>query len=237
MKTLTDVEPRTAIRNMFNTLTPIVISQPGSYYLAENILAFHSNHGIEITTSHVTLDLNGFTVYGNTEVGSLDGIHVTPLKENITIMNGTIRDFFHDGVDSQTTFSQMSNLVVLNNLLDGIKVTGNSATIRDCIARNNGGVGILAGGSATIIGNAVGNNGGNGIQTSSAVVAHCTARDNKGDGIFANNSSVVRGCCAVSNDQDGIDAEQSLIQGNSAVGNGGSDIVLHGTSELIENNT
>jgi hypothetical protein len=237
MKTLEDVEPRVAIRNKFNTLTPIVISQQGSYYLAEDILAFPGAHGIEITASNVTLDLNGFTVYGNTEVGSLDGIHVTASKENITIMNGTVRDFFNDGVDSQTDYSRMSNLVVLNNLQDGIKVTGTSAIIRDCIARSNGADGISAGASATLIGNAVGDNGGTGILATSAVVAHCTARGNTGDGIWVNNGSVVRGCCAVSNTQDGIEAEQSLVQGNSAVNNGGSDIVPDATSEIIENNT
>jgi hypothetical protein len=237
MKTLDDVEPRVAIRNKFNTLTPIVISQQGSYYLAEDILAFPGAHGIEITASNVTLDLNGFTVYGNTEVGSLDGIHVTASKENITIMNGTVRDFFNDGVDSQTDYSRMSNLVVLNNSQDGIKVTGTSAIIRDCIARDNGDVGISAGASATLIGNAVGDNGGIGIQAFSAVVAHCTARGNTGDGIWVNNGSVVRGCCAVSNTGDGIEAEQSLVQGNSAVNNGGSDIVPDATSVIIENNT
>ena len=39
MKDLDDVEPRIAIRNDFVGLIPIVISSPGSYYLAEDIFA------------------------------------------------------------------------------------------------------------------------------------------------------------------------------------------------------
>ena len=41
---------------------PLTISAAGPYYLAENVIAPPGRTGIYITTSGVTLDLNGFSV-------------------------------------------------------------------------------------------------------------------------------------------------------------------------------
>jgi hypothetical protein len=120
MKNLLDVEPRTAIRNDFISITPIVISQPGSYYLAEDIQAIHTQHGIEITASNVTLDLNGFTVYGNTEVGSLAGIFINDNRHNVTNRNGTIRDFFREGIYGVSSDGCIVEGLRVNNGLHGI---------------------------------------------------------------------------------------------------------------------
>ena len=234
MKTLVDVEPRTAIRNMFNTLTPIVINQSGSYYLAEDILAFPSAHGINITADNVTLDLNGFTVYGNTEVGSWDGIHAVNNK-NITVMNGTVQDFFQDGVDLGVTQnnSVVINVRVLSNLQVGLRA-GSNAVIRDCIVFNNTQIGIETGSAGTIIGCVSRDNGGDGIKTSNAVIENCTARSNGGDGIVTNVGSVIRGCTVAYNTGDGIDAQASLVQGNATFINTGTEIVVS-TNTLVDN--
>ena len=236
MKTLEDVEPRTAIRNAFDTLTPIVISQSGSYYLAEDIYAFHTKHGIEITASNVTLDMNGFTLYGNTEVGSWDGIHGTSM-DNITIMNGTVQDFFQDGIDLQGDNIEVIKVRVLNNGQRGM-LTGSNSVIRDCIAANNTGNGIDPGGASTIIGCISRDSvNGNGINSSNATIENCSARSNGGDGIFSNTGSVIRGCTAAFNTGDGIDAQASLVQGNAATGNTGNDIVGHASSTIVDNDT
>src|SRR6267142_7145346 len=55
MKTLAQIEPRTPIS------APLVITQPGSYYLTTN-LSVTSGDAIIINTNQVTLDLNGFTI-------------------------------------------------------------------------------------------------------------------------------------------------------------------------------
>ena len=233
MKTLLDVEPRTAIRNNSETLTPIVISQSGSYYLAEDIYAFHSNQGIDITASNVTLDLNGFTVYGNTEVGSYDGIHSLVL-DNITVINGTVQDFFQDGIDLQGENIKIINVRVLNNLQQGMRV-GTNATVRDCIADNNTQIGISAASASTIIGCTARGSGGIGISSSNATIFNCTSRSNGGDGIWSNTGSVIRGCTVAFNTGDGIDAQASLIQGNAAASNTGVAIVAHASSTIIDN--
>ncbi|MBN8616615.1 MAG: hypothetical protein J0L92_38875, partial [Deltaproteobacteria bacterium] len=67
MKSLAEVEPRTAINS---TNTPgdansvYRISQPGSYYLTGNVQGALGKSGIQITSSNVTLDLNGFSLEG-----------------------------------------------------------------------------------------------------------------------------------------------------------------------------
>ena len=73
-KTLAEVEPRIAI-NATNTPgdadSLFRIAAPGSYYLTGNITGVVGEHGIEIASSGVTLDLMGFELLG--VAGSLDG--------------------------------------------------------------------------------------------------------------------------------------------------------------------
>ena len=86
-KTLTEVEPRTPIGPQ---TTPgdadsvYRIAQPGSYYLVGNLAGQDGKAGIEIATSGVSIDLNGFDVTGS--AGSLDGIRSgVPNLVNIAI--------------------------------------------------------------------------------------------------------------------------------------------------------
>src|SRR5437868_7397499 len=64
-KTLTEVEPRTAI-NAANTpgdsFSVFKITQPGSYYLTSGFAGVTGKTGILIASGGVTLDLNGFTI-------------------------------------------------------------------------------------------------------------------------------------------------------------------------------
>ena len=101
-KTLTEVEPRTPISTPDSF--PIVIDQPGSYYFTENIKAA-GGHGVVITASRVTLDLNGFTLYSTDEVGTNYGILLsksqdasTAPPDNITLRNGLVRGFTSHGL-------------------------------------------------------------------------------------------------------------------------------------------
>ena len=201
MKDLDDVEPRIAIRNDFVGLIPIVISGPGSYYLAEDIYAMFGQHGIEITAGNVTLDLNGFSVIGNTEVGSLDGIHGVD-QEAIVIYNGTVRDFFETGIDlANSQNSRVDKVVAANNNLSaglhvGINVNAYSQVI-DSIAAGNGWTGIRVDSGSIIRGCIADNNAGHGLQATLSIV----------------ESSVSRG------NDTGIDSSWSLIRGNNMSNN------------------
>src|ERR1019366_1029898 len=68
MKTLQQVEPRTDVLTLpSGSSGQYDISQPGSYYLTTNIIGISNAYlvGIVITAHNVTLDLNGFTMFGN----------------------------------------------------------------------------------------------------------------------------------------------------------------------------
>jgi hypothetical protein len=88
MKSLSQVEPRTAVQSLAAT-PPYGISQPGSYYLTGNITVAAGN-AINITASDVTLDLMGFTIE-STATG-VDGSAVaTSSIARIKICNGNIK--------------------------------------------------------------------------------------------------------------------------------------------------
>ncbi len=93
MKTLDQIEPRTAITN---TSSLVTISQPGSYYLTHN-LTVASGDGIDIITNGVKLDLNGFTISSTSATASGTAILLnggSAALKNITILNGSIQSGF-----------------------------------------------------------------------------------------------------------------------------------------------
>lgn len=215
MKTLEQVEPRTLIRNDFDTLTPIVITTSGSYYLGEDILAFHGQHGIEINASDVTLDLNGFKIQGNTEVGSQDGVRIGPNANNVSISNGTIKSFFGVGIHTPVygegygifspTELRVTDVRLQANGGGGLRA-GNRAMVVNCIAIENLGYGFLLGESSRITGSTARGNTGNGIEINS--FSHVTGNicdENQQNGIYTwRNSSVISGNSASANTLNGI---------------------------------
>jgi hypothetical protein len=102
-KTLTEVEPRTAIST---ENTPgdgdalFRITVPGSYYLTGNVLGEVGKHGIEIATSNVTIDLMGLSLLGVEE--SLSGIFKSGTQDRLTIRNGIIFGWGQMGIDLST---------------------------------------------------------------------------------------------------------------------------------------
>lgn len=98
MKTLHQVEPRTAIAGGTSTVT---INQSGSYYLTGNIVVAGGD-GISIQSSNVTLDLNGFSVSSSAGPAAGTGITLGSVV-NITIRHGNIGGGFAGGVRSVQT--------------------------------------------------------------------------------------------------------------------------------------
>src|SRR5262249_44504328 len=87
MKTLVEIEPRTAIspaNTPGNANAMFVITQPGSYYLTGNIEAAPGKACILVATSQATIDLNGFALGAHT-----DGI-VIAADCTFAIKNGVI---------------------------------------------------------------------------------------------------------------------------------------------------
>ncbi len=139
--TLPQVESRIPIRQPASLgAFPIVISASGSYFLTQNITSGAATNGINITASDVTLDLNGFTLSGANV--SSDGIAINS-GGNVTIINGTVRDWTGAGVRDVTGLGggRYERLNLISNDGGGL-IAGKDSAITNCIATGNGGNGI-----------------------------------------------------------------------------------------------
>ncbi len=123
MKTLTQVEPRTDLATVpgLPSVTHL-ITEPGSYYLSSNISSEVLN-AVEIRSSGVTLDLNGFNIsrpLTADQAGTAILITGTRLT-NIVIKNGNI--FGGGSLDLNSSGA----LIVGAKFIDGIRV--NTGTV------------------------------------------------------------------------------------------------------------
>ncbi len=239
-KTLTEVEPRIAINptntpgDNDSTASLFKITQPGSYYLTANITGAVGKHGIEITASGVTLDLNGFDLNG--VPGSFSGVNVTVDNlVNIAVVNGSVRAWGVGGIDLTSGRScRVEGVLASRNTATGIRA-GVGSTITNCSASFNTGGGIGTGDGSTITNCAAYLNGGDGISVGNgSTITNCSASQNTGSGIRASSSSTVSNCSASQNARSGIVcASACVIRDNtcSGNGNGGDGAGIHATSE------
>ncbi|CAN5741035.1 hypothetical protein BH11PLA1_BH11PLA1_20040 [soil metagenome] len=206
-KTLTEVEPRIAITaaNTPGSATSVFrISQPGSYYLTGNVIGVAGKSGIEIASSSVTIDCNGFTLLG--AAGSLDAITCIPNPGQLGVKNGIIVNWGGDGVDaSGMALSVVEGMVintvggrgivtgpgsvvkncVVNGVAGGIEVADNSAVDR-CTVLNSSARGIATGGSCRVTNCDVAATAGDGYQ----VTGRCVLLENRADSCGATAPNV-----------------------------------------------
>lgn len=193
-KTLTEVEPRTAISA---TNTPgdddsvYRITQPGSYYLTGNVAGEPGKHGIEIEASGVTLDLRGFELVGI--VGAFSGIYCS-FQSDVEVRGGIVRDWPGDaGVWLNGDRAVVRGLRVVDNADLGIYVREHSR-VEDCIVVSNGSFGIYAIGSST--------------------VARCRTSSNASSGVYCNYNCTIIQCSSM---QDGSAAAIAIHAGISCI--------------------
>jgi len=214
-KTLAEIEPRIAVNP---TNTPgdadsiFKISQPGSYYLTGNITGAIGKHGVEITASGVTLDLNGFDLAGVPAMGSFDAVSATEGSlSNITVSNGSVRGWGRHGIDLGTfgpANCRVERVLARGNVGHGIHA-GGGGTVSDCVAHNNTQTGIVG---LTVLNctasvNAVGIN--------ATIVSNCVAYLNTANGI---GGTTITDCVA-SNNAIGFRVG-GTITNCTAIGNG-----------------
>jgi hypothetical protein len=176
---------------------PVTLDQSGSYRLTGSLFVSGTNIDVvEITASHVTLDLNGFEIrclYLFTPCarnGTGRGIDAET-AEDVTLRNGVVRDMASDGIRVGAR-ARLEDLRVLDNggngvfMLDGL-LTGS-------LVDDNASSGIKVYGEGTVIeGNSVRRNGDSGIYLGShgAVVMRNAIMGNTGYGINHDTSDVV----------------------------------------------
>lgn len=247
-KTLIEVEPRTAVNatnTPGNSSALFRITQSGSYYLTGNVVGVAGRHGIEIATSGVTLDLNGFEVIGaGSTSGAWDGIRTSISTKNVTVRNGRVRSWGDDGIDLANITNSTGARV------EGVQSTGNGGTgilcstangqvldstasengdtgisaarlIRGCTAVDNAGIGLAVGQGGSIIDSTAFSNDDDGLRTGfGCTVVNCTSDNNVGDGIEASNGTTITASSFYANGGSGINVFSSItIRNCTAVSN------------------
>ena len=140
---------------------PFSINLSGSYYFTDNLTyTGSSGTAITVTADHVTIDMMGFTLTGPGKDSSLSfGINLQGGITNVTITNGTIREFSEYGiVDIDMPLGRgrdhrLIDLRVINNGLSGIWLSGGNHQIRGCTVQNNGSSGIHSGEGSLLVNN------------------------------------------------------------------------------------
>lgn len=247
-KTLTQVEPRTPI-NSTNTpgdaTATFRITQPGSYYLTGNITGQAAKHGIMITASNVTIDLNGFSLVG--VPGAIYGIFVDSTHNNLTIRNGIVSQWPQGGIviplgvaciiehmhASHSAFgilaaagTVISHCTASSNDSFGFIINPNS-TISHCIANQNGEEGFSARSACTFDSCTARMNGSSGFSFWQACTfLNCTSRNNTAAGFSGSGSGagcILHNCSAMENLGDGyLLASLGTLGSCTAVLNGGN---------------
>lgn len=128
----------------------MVVNEPGTYRLSDNLVVTDAHTtAIEINADDVTLDLNGFSIYGTGSctqppvacslVGTGNGVHALG-RERITIKNGGIYGMGNVGIYLKSNSSQVESVHVSGNGSGGIVMFG--GLIRNSVIEHNGGDGI-----------------------------------------------------------------------------------------------
>lgn len=242
MKTLGQVEPRTAVQSLPAGATSLyVISAPGSYYLTGNINGASGKHGISITAENVTLDLNGFALLGVSGAG--DGITTATFLKNISVVNGAVKGWPGSGVNVQTDNGRIEGLRVSNCTLAGIN-TGTSlgTIIGRCTLQDNAGGNLYTGAgcivescviiNTSLTSTAIGINTADGT-----IVRDCNLQGLRGLGISAGGSCTILNNTIVNGRADAVNVGQrSMVRGNNISGHTGSGIVLSGAACTVADN-
>jgi len=237
MKRLSDIEPRTPISSL-----PFAITQPGSYYLTGNLTGVTGQNGITLAASDVTIDLMGFALYG--VPGSLDGIATTMLPisvENVTIRNGTVRNWGGNGVSyGGPSHIALSDIVSSRNVLNGLMIGGDTCRLTSITVEQNGQDGLIGCGLALVSEVKAKSNGGRGIvvDKSSPQLYKALSAGNGGDGIVLGKGAECRDCTAGGNGGIGINkaVDQASVKlfGCHSEGNSGDGIVVGENATIQE---
>lgn len=198
MKTIAEVEARTAVESLSGSDAALFeIVEAGSYYLTANLVGEPGKNGIVISSDDVTLDLNGFTLTGDSG-GS--GVAVLEPRRGIVVRNGTLRGWGEHGLrlyDCETCRAE--NLLVDQTGEDGSYASislGPGAQVLDCLVRaNTDGEGIqVFDGSRIERCTATSNFRGYGLFGENSLILRSIAIDNWGDGIFVQRGGLVVEC-------------------------------------------
>lgn len=179
---------------------PIVISQPGNYKLAGNLVVPVGSSGIVIQANDVTLDLNGFAVsgpvvctYTSSLACNMTAAPVTGILadgSNVVVRNGTVRGFQGNALTIRQN-SVAEDLALIGNASRAVRAEKGS-TLRNVRAVMNAGGGI-EGDGVRVEAALASRNGVFGINVfGGSLVLSSMATENGGVGLGLNVGSAVQ---------------------------------------------
>ena len=223
-----------------------------------------SGNGLVIDTSGVTLDLAHHTIWGD-NIGASDyGVRIQPSVSDVTIKNGSIRDFVFGigsgGSSDKTTIDHVvlgrngtgilmpssathvtaTKVVAVSSTSDGIAVSGDDSSVTDSVVTNSNGRGIVVDGLRETVTNGIASkNGDNGIVIGSGTVKSSRSIANTGDGVVAMSApSTLSKNAVFANTGNGINVTgfSSTIDSNRIVANGLDGIHTSSQDVVVSNN-
>ena len=138
MKTLAQVEPRIPVFS-----SPVMLSQPGSYYLTTNL-----SGTVTIAANNVTLDLMGFSIVAS----SGNAVELSGTPKNVRVHNGILSSSAGSGIAFGGSLSNANGVVEnlrVNDSYTGIQVCS-GYTVRNCHVYGASYVGIVVYGSSVV---------------------------------------------------------------------------------------
>ncbi|THB77746.1 MAG: right-handed parallel beta-helix repeat-containing protein [Desulfobacteraceae bacterium] len=190
---------------------PYEITKRGFYYITKNLVVLNS-HGITVSTSHVTIDLMGFTISSLPTIGSnYNGIFLQNFS-NIEIRNGSIVGFPGYGIRGvEGKIQKIINITSTGNKASGISLESDNCRVVNCTAANNGNRGIYTWSGSIINGNICFENTGDGIALSGdgSIIGNIS-NSNGGYGIYLSGTAVVDQNISRANTKDNF---YSLVSG------------------------
>ena len=241
MKALDQIEPRIPVESLpAGGSARYQITQPGSYYLSSNLTAAAGQNGISIATSNVTLDLNGFTMFGVTNrIALLNSISAA---NGIRVLKGRMANWLHC-----VSFSSASNVVLEDLELRcapggssrfGIR-SGLRSVVRRCLvsdADGSGSAGIYLSDDSVIESSIVLNSNQGILVEDGCRIEGCTVRSCNGQGIQGLNGCLVRNSTTERCDGGIRVAANSMVADNLALFCPGSGFYAAGSYSRIERN-
>lgn len=259
MRSLDQIEPRTAITNL-----PHEISQPGSYYLAGNLVS--AGDGIVVNCDNVTIDLMGFTLQGSGLGYGIKAIPAFGAYKALVVRNGGVTRFTTGVYAQKLEHAVFVDLIVATNTAHGFYFKGQFGPCGDnrierCTIAKNGECGLLFSSYDALTAPCnnnrirdclVSQNATFGIQFDGRsarcdgnIIENTTVSQNGGSGIYlrgnsgACNGNVINGCMVQGNVQSGIeltpDCAKNRIEGNTVSGNG-KGLNIHGSGNYVADN-
>lgn len=224
---------------------PQYVPWPATIKLAGSLVGLRNTNGITIVSDGVTIDLNDHSIIG--VPFALDGIRVEGTRTNITVRNGSIRNWPGDGVDAGNAVnSQLRNISSARNNGVGLRL-GEGGLISGCTARTNLSDGIVASSGCRVVDCSASRNGSEGlIAGAGSTIEGCASFDNAQNGIIGGLGSSIVNCTAYSNGTNGIaivnsgfpvaSPNASQISGCVTRANAGNGIQIGSRCQLLNNN-